>query len=309
MLLTTAGLSVVLGMGLPTTANYIVVSALMANPLVILAAQNGIPIPLIAVHLFCFYYGLISGTTPPVAVDAYAGAAVANSNPIQTCLQAFVYDLRTSMLPLMFVFNPHLLLIGIDHWWEGSLTFILGGLAMLCFASGTLHFLRVRNRLWETMALFLITFSLLRPGFLLDLLQAPYYPIALSTLESAISNQPDDALLLLTIKGENISGEEVTRNVLSPLGQKTVTPDKRLTDHVGLEFAAKGDKLFVNRIRPKSNAETAGIGIGWEIISAQLQAERISKYYLVIPPVVLFCLIFAIQTRRRKLETPVKQFL
>ena len=309
MLLTTAGLSIILGMGLPTTANYIVVSALMANPLVVLAAQNGIPIPLIGVHLFCFYYGLISGTTPPVAVDAYAGAAVAHSDPIKTCLQSFVYDLRTSMLPLMFVFNPQLLLIGIDHWWQGVLTFFMGALAMLSFASGTLHFLRVRNRLWETLALLLIAFSLLRPGFWLDRIQAPYYPIPLSTLERAISDQPDEALLLLTIKGENLSGEKVTRNVLSPLGQKSAAPDKRLMDHVGITVATKGDRLFVNGVRPKSNAETAGIGIGWEIIGAELESERISKYWLYIPPVGLFCLLFIIQTRRKYRDAATPRFL
>lgn len=299
MLLATAGLSIMLGMGLPTTANYIVVSSLMANPLVVLAAQNGIPIPLIGVHLFCFYYGLISGTTPPVAVDAYAGAAVAHSDPIKTCLQAFVYDLRTSMLPLMFVFNPALLLIGINHWWEGVLTFLMGALAMLSFASATLRFLRVRSHLWESVALLLIAFSLLRPGFWLNLIQAPYYPVPLSTLEQVVAKEPDDALLLLSAKGENRSGETVTRNVLSPLGKKGVATDKRLSDNTGLSITAKEDKLFVSGVRPKSNAETAGVGIGWEILKAELQADRISKYWLYIPPLALFCLIFFIQTRRK----------
>jgi hypothetical protein len=207
------------------------------------------------------------------------------------------------MLPLMFVFNPALLLIGINHWWEAVLTFLMGALAMLSFAAATLNFLRVRSHLWETLTLLLIAFSLLRPGFWLDRIQAPYYATPLSTLEQAVANESDDAFLLLTVRGENRSGEEVTRNVLSPLGKKGAATDKRLLDNTGLSITAKEDKLFVSGVRPKSNAETAGVGIGWEILKAELQAERIGKYWLYLPPLALFCLIFFIQTQRKNRDS------
>ena len=73
-------------------------------------------------------------------------------------------------------------------------------------------------------------------------------------------------------------------------------------DNAGLSIAAKGDKFIVTEVIPKSNAETAGVAIGWEILKAELQSERISKYWFYIPPLALFCLIYFIQTRRKNKE-------
>jgi len=145
MLLFTAIMCVVLGMGLPTTANYIVVASVMAQPLVTLAAQNGLVIPLFAVHLFVFYFGLMSGTTPPVAVDSFAGAAVARSDPMKTCIQAFYYSLRTAILPFIFVFNPEMLLIGVESYWSAALIIISATIAMCVFAAATQGYFLVKN--------------------------------------------------------------------------------------------------------------------------------------------------------------------
>jgi len=307
MLLMTAVLCVILGMGLPTTANYIVVASVMANSLVILAAQNGLSIPLIAIHLFVFYFGLISGTTPPVAVDAYAGAAVAGSNPIKTCIQAFIYDLRTSLLPFIFVFNQQLLLMGFDHWWEIVLTLAAAAMAMLAFASATQRFYKVPNRWWETVAMLLIAFTLLRPGYWLDLVQAPYYRIELSILEQAVTREPDGALLLLHVEGENISGEEVSRNVLMPLGKKGADGKKRLLESSGLDLETDGDRWVVSDVRLNSPAQTAGVAFDWEIVWAKLQAERFAKQWFYLPAAGLFWLIFFLQSRRKMKLNGVNQ--
>ena len=103
-----------LGMGLPTTANYIVVSSLMAPVIVTLGAQHGLIVPLIAVHLFVFYFGILADDTPPVGLAAFAAAAIARSDPIKTGIQGFTYDIRTAVLPFMFIFNTELLLIGVE---------------------------------------------------------------------------------------------------------------------------------------------------------------------------------------------------
>jgi len=307
MLLMTAVLCVILGMGLPTTANYIVVASVMANSLVILAAQNGLSIPLIAIHLFVFYFGLISGTTPPVAVDAYAGAAVAGSNPVKTCIQAFIYDLRTSLLPFIFVFNQQLLLMGFDHWWEIVLTLAAAAMAMMAFASATQRFYKVRNRWWETVAMLLIAFTLLRPGYWLDMVQAPYYHIELSELEQAVSQEPDEAMLLLHVKGENISGEEVSRNVLLPLGKKDADAEKRLLHNTGLDIEIDGESWVAADIRLNSPAQTAGIEFDWQIVWAKLQAERFAKQWFYIPAAGLFWLIFVLQSRRKMKRNGLNQ--
>ena len=116
MLLITAVTCLILGMGLPTTANYIVMASLTAPALVTIAEWQGFEVPLIAAHLFVFYFGILADDTPPVGLAAYAAAAIAKSDPIKTGLQGFAYDIRTAVLPFMFIFNTDMLLIGIDSF-------------------------------------------------------------------------------------------------------------------------------------------------------------------------------------------------
>ncbi|MDH5530343.1 MAG: TRAP transporter permease, partial [Paracoccaceae bacterium] len=105
MLLLVAVMSLILGMGLPTTANYIVVSSLMAPVIVSVGAQSGLIVPLVAVHLFVFYFGILADDTPPVGLAAFAAAAISGGDPIKTGIQGFTYDIRTALLPFMFIFN------------------------------------------------------------------------------------------------------------------------------------------------------------------------------------------------------------
>lgn len=111
MLLLAAGTSLILGMGLPTTANYIVMATLTAPVIVTLGAKSGLVVPLLAAHLFVFYFGILADDTPPVGLAAFAASAIAKSDPIKTGIQGFVYDLRTAILPFVFIFNLELLMI------------------------------------------------------------------------------------------------------------------------------------------------------------------------------------------------------
>ena len=99
--------------GLPTTANFIVVSTVVAPSI---AKLSGMPlqgIESLPVYLFCFFFGILADDTPPVGLAAYAASAIAKSDPIRTGVQGFTYDLRTAVLPFMFFFNHELLLIGV----------------------------------------------------------------------------------------------------------------------------------------------------------------------------------------------------
>src|SRR5690554_2050791 len=144
ILLLTAVLSLILGMGLPTTANYIVVSALMAPVILMLGQQNGLIVPLIAVHLFVFYFGIMADVTPPVGLASFAAAAVSGGDPIRTGFQAFYYSLRTAALPFLFIFNTDLLLIDVG-WLQGVIIFVIATIAMLIFAAGTQGYFLVRK--------------------------------------------------------------------------------------------------------------------------------------------------------------------
>ena len=155
MLILTALTSIILGMGLPTTANYIIMATLTAPVIVSLGSDAGLIVPLIAAHLFVFYFGILADDTPPVGLAAYAAAAIAKANPIKTGIQGFSYDLRTAILPFIFMFNLELLMIdGIDTkgqiiWIDDPLRviwiFVASLLAMFTFAASLQGFFGSRS--------------------------------------------------------------------------------------------------------------------------------------------------------------------
>ncbi len=137
LLIITAVACLLLGMGLPTTANYIVMASLTAPIIVKLAPAIGLEVHLITAHLFVFFFGILADDTPPVGLAAFAAAAIAKSPPIATGIQGFMYDIRTAILPFMFIFNERLLLIGVDSWLLGAWIFVSGCIAMFAFACAT----------------------------------------------------------------------------------------------------------------------------------------------------------------------------
>ena len=137
-------------MGMPTTASYVVVATLMAPVLVELAAQNDLAVPLIAVHMFVFYFGLMADVTPPVGLAAYAAAAISGADPVKTGMQGFRYEIRTGLLPFIFIFNTELLLIDIGGVGHFVVVVVCSIIAMGCFVAATQNWLLTRNRWYET---------------------------------------------------------------------------------------------------------------------------------------------------------------
>ncbi len=300
MMLLTAVMCVVLGMGLPTTANYIVVAAIMATPFVALAADHGIEVPLIAVHLFVFYFGLLSGTTPPVAIDAFAGAAVARSEPLKTSVIAFVYGLRTAILPFIFVLNPALLLIGIDSWLQ--LVVVVGSAlaAMVIFAAGTQGFLLTRNRLWESVAMVAVAIVLLRPATLLDLLQPAYEAAPAAHLLEIAEGLEGEAAVRLIAEGENLSGRLVRKTVALALsGDGSADAAGVLASTAGLGVEREDAHLLVSDLTFGGPAAKAGLDYDWRILSIETPSQRMDPNWLILPLLALIGGIMALQRRRR----------
>ncbi|MFQ5898716.1 MAG: TRAP transporter permease [Candidatus Methylomirabilia bacterium] len=175
----TAVLCIFLGMGLPTTANYIVVASLLAGVLVELGSAAGLVIPLIAVHLYVFFFGLMADSTPPVCLAAFAASAISKADPLKTGVQSFLYDIRTAILPIVFIFNPQLLLIGVESVWHGLIIFFVSLLAILSFSSITQGWMIVKLKLYESLLLIVVVVALFRPGVFMDQLYPPYAPVAL----------------------------------------------------------------------------------------------------------------------------------
>ena len=171
LLLITALASLLLGMGLPTTANYIIMASLTAPILVQLASGivvHGVAlaVPLIAAHLYCFYFGILADDTPPVGLAAYAAAAIADTSPIATGIQGFLYDIRTAILPLMFIFNHDIILWGIDSVPEGIFLFFMTVLGCMSFASLTQGWFIAKNTLPDALLLACSTIIMLYPALL-----------------------------------------------------------------------------------------------------------------------------------------------
>jgi TRAP-type uncharacterized transport system fused permease subunit len=265
MLLFTAVISLVLGMGLPTTANYIVVSTLMAPVIVTLGAQAGLIVPLIAVHMFVFYFGILADDTPPVGLAAFAAAAIARSDPIKTGIQGFTYDIRTAILPFMFIFNTQLLLIGIGHWFELVLTVFGAVVAMLLFAAATQGFFLVRSRMQVAAA------------GILELAEA----------------MPPDAQLQIMVEGETIDGDFVSKIVRLPLGPPAAGADR--LSHAGIEVRLEDGKVLVDNLVFGSPAEQAGLDV---------EAERPPKQLMFIPALLLLGLVMLAQRGRRPKMVP-----
>ncbi|MGC9062130.1 TRAP transporter permease [Calditerrivibrio sp.] len=145
----TAFASLILGMGLPTTATYIVMASLIAPVIVELGGNYGFMVPLMAAHMFCFYFGMLADDTPPVGLASYAAAALAGSNPIETGLQGFIYHLRTFIIPFMFIFNPDLILHGINSWSFALFIFAMSVIGGFAFASLLQGWLITKNKWYE----------------------------------------------------------------------------------------------------------------------------------------------------------------
>ena len=306
MLCLVAVICLILGMGLPTTANYIVVSTLMAPVIVELGAQTGLLVPLIAVHLFVFYFGLMADVTPPVGLASYAAAGIAKSDPIKTGFTAFGYSARTAILPFMFIFNTQLLLIGITDIFHLVLTIGSATLASLMFAAATQGFFVTRNRIHETLILLLVTFSLFRPGFWMDMLYPPYQELPATELTRMVEEAPRNANLRVWVEGTTIEGRDIAKGVLLPLGDTAGSARERLAA-MGLTVMALGDDVQIAAVRFGSRAEKLGLEQGFTFTAIEIPSpERPDKEWIFIPTLALLALVWFTQRARRQRELASK---
>jgi len=174
LLVITAVASLVIGMGLPTTATYIVMASLTAPVIVEVGSYMDFVVPLMSAHLFCFYFGILADDTPPVGLAAYAAAAIAKSPPIATGLQGFMYDIRTAILPFMFIFNSDLILHNINSWPQGLLIFAMACMGNFAFASATQGWFVARNRFYEIPLFLAVTLNLMRPDLIASWIGLPH---------------------------------------------------------------------------------------------------------------------------------------
>ncbi|MEM8823808.1 MAG: TRAP transporter permease [Pseudomonadota bacterium] len=300
--------SLILGMGLPTTANYIVVSSLMASVVVSLGAQEGLIVPLIAAHLFVFYFGIMADVTPPVGLASFAAAAVSGGDPIKTGFTAFFYSLRTVALPFLFIFNPTLILYGVDlGTWAGMgqavFVFIVATFAMLLFAAATQGYFLAKSRIYESAALLLVAFTLFVPNVWLNMVQDPFREVPPAQFETALAEAAEGEQLRLQIAGPDFNTGEMAETTLV-VDAQGATAEERLANS-GLLLLPEGDMVRLDE--PAFGSETAEALIDFDFYSdvpvqlaaVQMAQNRMPEQVFYIPALLLLGVIILLQRRRQ----------
>ena len=142
-LLITMLMCIVLGMGVPTTANYVIMASMVAPIL-----MNSLSIPVLAAHMFVFYFGIVADITPPVALAAYAGSAIAKSNPMKTGVTATRLAITAFIVPYIFAFSPEMLIIGSDKPWYEIVLLVVTALCGIFIVSAGMEGYLLRPMPW-----------------------------------------------------------------------------------------------------------------------------------------------------------------
>ena len=307
MLILVALMSLILGMGLPTTANYIVVSSLMAPVIITLGAKSGLIVPLIAVHLFVFYFGILADDTPPVGLAAFAAAAISKGDPIKTGIQGFAYDIRTALLPFLFIFNTELLLINVGVL-KAFFVFGVAVVAMMLFASATQGYMFTRNRKWESVVLLLIAFTLFRPGYWLDRVSPPYDIYNPDVVYEVVDEVGPDGLLTVIVSGPDFdTGEIASTTILVNLGKPEEAAER--LNKAGLNVIVEAGRAIIEEPFPGTPYfESIGKSFDYygdepvQIVEIRSAAQRVAKEVFYIPAVLLLVIIMFLQKRRARDE-------
>ena len=182
--------------------------------------------------------------------------------------------------------------------------FIVTVIAMMLFAAATQNWFLTKSRIWESLALLLIAFTLFRPGFWLDQWQAPYDLKPPAEIIQLANDAADGEALRVRVLGEDLSsGKEIDTTVALPLGNKADGDGaERLNKNAGIEFRVEDDKVYVDNVSFGKMAQKKGIDLDWELTRIEMPAERTPKEVFYIPALLLLGLIMWLQLRRREPE-------
>ena len=293
LLFLTIILCLLLGMGLPTTANYVVVASLMATVLVDVGNASGFIFPLIAVHLFVFYFGLMADVTPPVGLASYAAAAISGGDPLRTGAQAFWYSLRTGILPIVFLFNHELLLIGIENIWHALLVIATSLIGILIFTAATQGLFINKLRSYEIIIFLLISISFLSPDFVLNKFYPKYNYLELDKIENVKLDPKKEVRIKITRLSEY--GERYKLFVI----EKNTFDNEFNLEKYGINLIKENKKILVDNIKWNGKAKKSGIEMGDYITEFKTENSNRPSKNIVYPFAFFILLIFGYLNKRR----------
>ena len=237
----------------------------------------------------------MADVTPPVGLAAYAAAAISRADPIRTGVQAFYYEIRTAILPIVFIFNPELLLIGVTSLWHGILVFIVSLLAIFSFTSAAQGWLFTKLRWYEVIMLLIITVSMFRPDFVLNRIYPEY-----TTFDQNFSEQilyEEQRKVRLHVTRYTDYGERY--KMFAFLVESNTTTS--VLDLTGLELEKNNNgKYDVVNLSYMGAAETKGMQFYDEVTRMEINSlDRPQKEYVYI--FGLFLLFLTIYSQRRQM--------
>ncbi|HEV7277473.1 MAG TPA: TRAP transporter permease [Devosiaceae bacterium] len=303
MLLMTAAICMILGLGMPTTANYVVVATLIAPVIVDVASLNGLAVALVAVHLYVFYFGLMADVTPPVGLASFAASAISRADPTRTGVQAFRYEMRTAILPLIFIFNHQLLLIGVTNWLHLVVVVTAALIGMLMFVSVTQQIFISRSRIWESALLLVAAAMLFLPGQFMERISEGRLDAPATDIVELAEQAPENAFLQVEVAGVDLAGDDYTRVVRLPLGEPGDGAER--LSNAGLQVVELAGDMQVIGVRFRSQAERLGLSIGQTVERVLVpNPNRPAPEWMFLPALALIALVAGLQWRRRSWDQP-----
>jgi len=294
LILLTIILCLLLGMGLPTTANYVVVASLMAMVLVEVGNASGFVFPLIAVHLFVFYFGLMADVTPPVGLASYAAAAISGGDPLKTGVQAFWYSLRTGILPIVFLFNHELLLIGVEDIWHALLVIVTSLIGILIFTAATQRWFFNKLQWYEIIVFLFISISLLAPEFVLNKFYPKYNYKDINQIQLLELDQKKEVRFKVTRPSEY--GERYKLFVI----EKNTFETKFNLDEYGISLIQEEKRIVVDTLKWNGKAKKSGFETGDFISEFKVENLNRPNKRIIYPLAILLLIIFGYLNYRRK---------
>ena len=294
LLFLTIILCLLLGMGLPTTANYVVVASLMATVLVDVGNASGFIFPLIAVHLFVFYFGLMADVTPPVGLASYAAAAISGGDPLRTGAQAFWYSLRTGILPIVFLFNSELLLIGVESIWHGLMVIATSLIGILVFTSATQGWFINKLRWYEIIIFLIISISLLSPEFILNKFYPKYNYLSIEEINKKQFDYNKEIRIKITRLTEY--GERYKLFVI----EKNSFDENFSLDDYGMSLVVEDNKTIIDTLKWNGIAKKSGLDMGDIINEFKIENQNRPKKEIVYPIALILLSIFGYLNIKRR---------
>ena len=308
LLIVLALLSMILGLGLPSAAAYLVVATTVVPLISGLGADMGLVAPIIAVHLFAFWFAVLGNNLPMLGQSANAAAAILRGDPVAIGARACGLDLRIIVLPFFFLLVPELLLIGLEPL-RAAPVVLAAGFAAIALGALLKRYFVTQNRWWETGVLAVVVVSLLAPRLWLDRIEPSYETVQPERLFAFVAGLPEGARVTLIVSGPDGAGEVVSTTIVVPLGEKG--GGVRRLERAGLTANLDGRHAILERPFPGTafshlrdrfdfdgtrRVEVSEIrlaaGTGWPREAVYLPAM-----------ILLLCLVLLQRRRRVRIET------